>query len=207
MQQQEKQEFKFRFVSLHPSKEAFANRPFNEFSSISHFIEKLLEYELANPKKNMTGLIRFKPGIASKYYDGTEAEPYDTRKWWELGYTSCSGQCCFSIPNERMSKWKFPPDNAPEEVKAAKKAEWKEICEEMERSKAENYAKHLAKPNPMPKFKRQSLPPVREWQGFRRIKGPGGLADQIKQIENFSDVHCITFHEIGWFSIDSSSSR
>jgi len=192
-------EYNFRFIPQLPTKEAFENRPFNEIRGREWFMQRLLDYEKANPSKKMEGLIRFRPGVASKYYDGTEAHTYDDRKWWELGYTSCSGQCCFAPPYEPLIKWKPVPDDATEEEKAANKAELAAIFKEVDRIAEANYAKHVANPRPMPKFRRKTIAPKREWQEFRRIKGPGGLNDQLKQIDNFQDVVSISFTGLGWF--------
>lgn len=194
--------YNFRYVPSSPTKEAFDSRPFNEIKGLMAFMERLLQYETSHPFTQMEGYIRFRPGVSSKYLDGTEAKEYDTRKWYELGYTSCSGQCCFSIPNPRLSAWKSSPEDATEEEKAANDAELKDIWKEITRDTDANYAKHLAHPKPMPKFKRKTIQPKREWQEFRRVKGPGGMIDQLKQIDNFQDINLIHFKGMGWFYVE-----
>jgi hypothetical protein len=195
-------QYNFRYVPSSPTKEAFDNRPFNEIRGLEAFMERLRQYEKDHPFTQMEGYIRFRPGVSSKYYDGTEASTYDDRKWYELGYTSCSGQCCFSIPNPKLLAWRPSPDDATEEMKAANNAELHELWKETERVTEANYAKHLANPKPMPKFKRKTIAPKREWQEFRRVKGPGGMIDQLKQIDNFQDINLIHFKGMGWFYVE-----
>jgi hypothetical protein len=195
-------DYTFRYVTSLPTKEAFERRPFDTITGLNTFMEKLLQYEKANPYRQLEGWIRFSPGVSSKYYDGTEPAQYDTRKWYELGYTSCPGECCFSIPNPRLSAWKALPEDATVEEKAANDAELADIWEETKRVTQENYARHKANPRPMPKFKRKVIPPKRSWQEFRRIKGPGGMNEQLKQIDNFQDVQMIHFKDMGWFYVE-----
>lgn len=196
-------EYNFRYVPSSPTKEAFDSRPFNEIRGVASFMERLLQYEKDHPHMQIEGWIRFREGVSSKYCDGTEAKQYDDRKWYELGYTSCSGQCCFSIPCPRLLAWKPAPEDASQEEKDAADAELKALWAETNRITEMNYAKHLANPKPMPKFKRKSIPPKREWQEFRRVKGPGGMNDQIKQIDNFQDVKIIHFKGMGWFYVEA----
>jgi len=194
--------YTFRFVPFLATKSAWDNRPFREFYDMGDFKRALLKYELENKHTQMMGLIRFKKGTVSKYLDGTEGRTHDDRKWWELGYTSCPGQCCFLPYDPRWYSWKPAPEGSSEEVVAAAAAELKAISDEMKQIQETNYQKHLANPKPMPKFKRKSIPPIREWQEFRRIKGPGGLVEQIELIANFEDVEKISLTNLGWFYIE-----
>jgi hypothetical protein len=75
------------------------------------------------------------------------------------------------------------------------------IIKEHEAVVAANYAKHLANPRPMPKFKRQPMPIKREWQEFKRIKGPGGFIEQFGLIKDKTTIRSIFLVNHGTFYI------
>lgn len=180
---------KFVFIPKLPTAEAWEKRAFRDCYGEDSLFSALKAKDFG---ENLKGYIHFKEGIKSQYKDGTEGRTYDTRKWWELGYTSCANKCCFAPPNERLIHWK--EEDGKEALTAIMK-EYREICEA-------NYAKHLAKPRPMPKFKRQSLPIKREWQEFKRIQGPGGFIEQYELIEDKSTILSIRFIDYGHFRIE-----
>jgi hypothetical protein len=140
---------------------------------------------------NMKGYIYFREGIVSQYKDGTEGHTYDTRKWWELGYTSCANKCCFVPPNTKLIHWK---ETDGQETLSA-------IINEHTEFVSANQAKHMANPRPMPKFKRQCLPLKREWQEFKRINGPGGFIEQYGLIKDKTTIRSIFMVNHGTFYI------
>jgi hypothetical protein len=189
----------FRFIPRLPTAEAYDQRPFKQdFRGADALIYALKQYEQKKPNKAVQGIIHLKKGIVSKYLDGTELPVYDERKWWELGYTTCPNKCCFMKPNERFNKYKLPPDHSSAEAKAERLEIIAEILEDAEA----NFAAHNEHPRPMPKFKKRSVPPTREWQEFKRIAGPGGFEEQLKLLGNLADVDTISLTGVGHFFLE-----
>ena len=93
---------KFAFIPLLPTEAAYKNKVFSDYVCENTFIDAI------KPKDNgdmMRGYIYFKDGVISDWKDGTERVTKDTRKWWELGYTSCSRGCCVSPPCPSLINW------------------------------------------------------------------------------------------------------
>jgi len=180
---------KFVFIPRLPTKAAYESKAFKDYYGEWSFLDALQAKDFSD---NMKGYIYFKEGVKSDYRDGTEGQMYDKRKWWELGYTSCAMKCCFTPPNEKLIHWK--EEDGQEALS--------EIIKEYEKICAENYAKHLAMPRPMPKFKRLPLPVEREWQEFKRISGPGGFIEQFNLIKDKSTIRSISFTNHGYFRIE-----
>ncbi len=180
---------KFQFVPRLPTKEAWESKAFKtDYWGEQDFLSALISKDSSD---NMKGYIYFREGIVSEYKDGTEGHTYDTRKWWELGYTCCANRCCFSPPNTKLMEWK--EEDGREALSA--------IMKEHETVVAANHAKHLANPRPMPKFKRTALPIKREWQEFKRIKGPGGFIEQYGLIKDKGTIRTIFLLNHGNFYI------
>jgi len=175
---------KFQFVPNLPTKEAWDSKVFKtDYWGVDALFSDLKARDYGD---DLRGYIYFKEGIVSDYKDGTEGHTYDTRKWWELGYTSCSNRCCFAPPNTKLIQW------TAEDGQEALSAIMKENAELV----SANYAKHIANPRPMPKFKR-------EWQEFKRIQGPGGFIDQFGLIKDKATIRCIFLINHGTFYINS----
>lgn len=181
---------KFVFIPTLPTKEAWDNKAFKDCYGIDDFYYRLKAKDFGD---NLRGYIYFKEGFKSQYKDGTEPRQYDSRKWWELGYTSCSSRCCFAPPNEKLIKWS--ESDGQEALQR--------IMKEHEELVALNYANHMKNPRPMPKFKPKPAAPVaREWQEFKRIQGPGGFIEQFDLITDKTTIRCICLIHHGSFRIE-----
>ena len=176
----------FTFVPRFPTKAAYANKVFSDVFGLDAFYQMLKAKDIGDKLK---GYINFKEGIYSEYRDGSEPDTYEDRNWFELGYTSCARGCCFSPPCPELLKWK--EEDGLEELTR--------LCKEHERTIAENYAKHLANPNPMPRFERKTILHKRSWQEFKRVSGPGGLKEQLALIKDVSTIKNIFFSNFGYF--------
>ena len=60
-------------------------------------------------------------------------------------------------------------------------------------------AEHMAKRRSMPKFKQEVVPLARGWQEFKKVSGPGGLAEQFDLIKDKTIIKSIFLVEYGYF--------
>ncbi len=92
-------DLKFRFIPKLPTKEAFENRPFDQYYGSETLFAALKAYEKKGGAFNyLSGLIRFKAGHYSTYKDGTEARGYNNPRWWKTGAKCCPRKCCTVPP-------------------------------------------------------------------------------------------------------------
>ena len=91
--------YRFRFVPLSPTQEAWTNRAFSDYPNADALFTALREKEAALGKfKYLGGYIRFKKGFYAEYKDGTEAKVYNNPRWWKTGARSCCMGCCTTLP-------------------------------------------------------------------------------------------------------------
>ena len=170
---------RYRFIPTLPTKEAYDKKAFPDFNCETAFLEGLKKKDLGD---NLHGYIYFKDGIISSWSDGTETITKDTRKWWELGYTSCSKGCCVIPPFPTLKE-----DGSDQDLADAVK-EHLQMVEQKSR--------------PMPKFKSEVIPHNRGWQEFKRVSGPGGLEEQLSLIEDKTTIRKICFINYGGFVLE-----
>jgi hypothetical protein len=93
----EKNKYQYRFIPLSPTKEAWEQRPFNEFTCKKALFEALKAKEKEMGTFNyLSGFIHFKDGFYSSHKDGTEPRPYFNPKWWKTGSKTCYVKNCNS---------------------------------------------------------------------------------------------------------------
>jgi hypothetical protein len=177
---------KYSFIPLLPTKAAYENMAFSDYACEKTLLEGLKKKDIGDM---LRGYIYFNQGIVSEWKDGTERVTKDTRKWWELGYTSCSRGCCVSPPCPSLINWKS--EDGDEALTLAVK-EHREMAEA-------NMAEHAVRPRPMPRFKSEVVPHKRGWQEFKRVTGPGGLEEQLSLIKDKSTIWKIYFVNYGSF--------
>ena len=180
---------RYRFIPTLPTKAAYDNIAFPDFNCETAFLEGLKKKDFGD---NLRGYIYFKDGIISKWSDGTEPMTKDTRKWWELGYTSCSRGCCVSPPCPSLIKW-----GSEQGEQALVDA----VKEHLKMAEA-NMEQHRIKPRPMPRFKPEVIPHKRGWQEFKRVSGPGGLEEQLSLIEDKTTIRKICLMNYGGFFLE-----
>lgn len=178
----------FVFVPRLPTKAAYANKPFSDYSSLESLYAALKSKDVGDALK---GYINFREGFYSEYKDGSEPTTYEERDWHQLGYTSCARGCCFSPPCPDLISWK----------ESDGREELSRLCKEHVQATEENYARHLDAPNPMPRFERKVILHKRSWQEFKRVSGPGGLKEQMEGIKDKSTIKSIWLSNFGWFKI------
>ena len=149
----------FTFIPRLPTKKAYDERKFGNFSSVESFFGWIKHYEksLGN-SKYLSGEIHFKKGFYSTYKDGSESRPYNNPKWWLTGAKTCLKGCCTEIPEGEVASCCEPKAFVP-------------------------------------------IPWQKDWQEFKRIRGPGGAEEQFMGIKNKEQISRIVITGHGRFNL------
>lgn len=149
----------FTFIPRLPTKKAYDERKFGNFSSMESFFEGLKKFEKSLGNSNyLSGEIHYKKGLYSTYKDGTESRPYNNPKWWHTGAKTCLRGCCTEIPEGEAESCCEPKTFVP-------------------------------------------IPWQKDWQEFKRIRGPGGAEEQFMEIKNKEQISRIVINGHGWFRV------
>jgi len=206
-------DYRFDFLPDGFSEKAWANRP---FKSTILDVESLI-YILTNYEKKLgfgkylSGIIYYKEGHFSEYYDGTyNKKPRPYSRWWETEVTKCHKGCCTVPPDNWDPVTRTYSVNDSEKGDYDENFEWKWcICQKEAKPNgpfmSDICAGHpCSEPVPLKSYWIIPKPVKQTWQEFRRIGGPGGLADQISQIKDLKTVLKIRLDKLGAFTVNIS---